>query len=437
MGGAGQQALAKALLIKRSSELPAARTNFPANALPLFVDEQGNCNLPGLKGFDEKLVRDFYKDLYETNLAAQETVSVAKSLHAQSAVILAQLRQKEIVEKQELASLNNRLSRLVRDNQRGQPAPTAESPLPIRMTRDRIADLEMLIQADEDARKQNTKLKFLANLALQNASRVQASAYDLCANSLRYCREGLFRLSFGGYLVGRTNAFVPIIKPLSEADFYEAISADIVNENMPYQPIRGTLAVDPTDRSQETKAVREAQEKNPALAWLRKDLQIILPPDQCFLDPSKIVTIDGFNWQSASNQNSARVVSSMVALDGSELKRPVALGKPMPRVYGNYPFANLPLPLGQILYYCAKAAETGDQPRVSWSVLARDFVCYHGQLSNNNSSSEFVGQPRQAADSNWFKPSDFGFFQQSRPWRASSRYGRHYPSSSKRSKTRT
>ena len=103
----------------------------------------------------------------------------------------------------------------------------------------------------------------------------------------------------------------------------------------------------------------------------------------------------------------------MVILDASELKRAAASGKPMPRLYGSYPFTNMPLPIGQLLYYCAKAANSGKQPTVCWSVLARDFVAVQGQLSNNNSASEFVGTPREANESNWFKPSDFGLFQKS------------------------
>jgi hypothetical protein len=409
-GGVGQSALSKALLIKHANELTAGRANFPANALPLFVNGDGYCNLAGRKSFDERLVRNFFRDLYETNLAALETVSTAKSLHAQSVIALSQINQKEVVERQELASLTNRLSRLVRDKQREQDNHSELSPLPIRLTQDRITDLEMLIKSDEEQRKQNLKLHFLANLTQQNASRVQSSTYDICANSLRLCRDGLFSINWGGYLIGKNNVFMPITRPMAEADFYEAIASNLVSET--YQPYREALPFDPTDLSAETKNIREAQIKNPAFAWIRKDLRVLLPPEQGFLEPSKVL-VDGVNWQSATSQSLARVNSCMVVFDADELKRPVASGKPMPRLYGNYPFGNMALPLGQLLYYCAKAANTGKQPTVSWSVLARNFVAYHGQLSNNSSATEFAGTPREASESNWFKPSDLGLFQKS------------------------
>jgi hypothetical protein len=408
-GGVGQRALSKVFLIHEANELPAARANFPANALPLFINAAGYCNLAGRKGFDEKSVRDFLRDLYDTNLAALETVSTARSLHAQSLAILAQISQREVENTQELASLTNQLSRLLRDqvNQKGNHAST--DVLPIRQTKERIADLQASLKADEAERKQNTKIRFLTALVQQNATRAQANTYEICANILRACRDGLFAMNWGGYLIGKDTVFMPITKPMTEADCQEAISANLINET--YQPFRATLPYDPTDHSPETKKIREAQSKNPALAWIRKDLRIFLPPEQGFLEPNKVFVAGG-EWQSGT-QGFGHVESCMVVLNSADLQKGGPAGKAMPLIYGSYPFGNIALPIGQLLYYCARAADSGQQPTISWSVLARDFLAFHGQLANNNANIELTGRPKEASDSNWFKPSQFGLFQQS------------------------
>jgi hypothetical protein len=78
-GGLGQRAL-ESLFGNKTSPAGLPTENAPSSALPLMIGIDGKCNLSGGRGFDEKVVKAFLDDIYETNLAALESLSVATTV---------------------------------------------------------------------------------------------------------------------------------------------------------------------------------------------------------------------------------------------------------------------------------------------------------------------------------------------------------------------
>jgi hypothetical protein len=90
------------------------------------------------------------------------------------------------------------------------------------------------------------------------------------------------------------------------------------------------------------------------------------------------------------------VARGMVVLSSRAMWRNEA-GTPVPRGYAHYAFDNIPIPPGQLLYYCQSAMETGADPKVSWSVLLRDLVA----AKSSTSAEESVGSPIGSQQKGW------------------------------------
>ena len=411
--GVGQIALSKAFQVTQLNELPQANHNFPANSFPLFIDSTGNCNIVGSKSFDRALVHNFFKDLKATNLAAVESFSAAKSLHEQSVNSLYQLSQRQMIEQQELASLKHRLVHISRVvfvsiDRRAEIKALQESvdekkrALEKELIEKRMVELKEVIDEDEKERLYNVSLQHRTSVVAQNANRIQASTYELCANLSKFCRDGLFAITPGSYLVGQNTIFIPLTKPILEADLLESMDKDKDKQTPPKEkPLRlqtteesNNAAVPPYDASVETLQKSGESSKKLIMSWMKPELQVFLTAENAF---SKLenVRVGNESLQAKITAGSVlpKVTSCMLLFDSLNLNSDDPAKITPPRLTGIYPFSNISVPVNQLIYYCGKAIGTGQAPSVNWSVLARDFVACQGNVVKNNSTTEYVGAP--------------------------------------------
>jgi hypothetical protein len=411
--GVGQIALSKAFQVTQLNELPQANHNFPANSFPLFIDSTGNCNIVGSKKFDKVLLHNFFKDLKATNLAALESFSAARSLHEQSVNSLYQLSQRQMIEQQELASLKHRLvniSRAVfvsldtRSEIKEMQASADEKKRVVEkeLIEKRMVELKQVIDEDEKERIYNVSLQHKTSVVAQNANRIQTSTYELCANLSKFCRDGLFAVTPGGYLIGQNTIFIPLTKPILEADLLESIDKDNNKQDEDKEkPIRSQLvqeitnpAVPPYDPSTEPRLASDESSKKLIMSWLKPELQVFLTAENAF---SKLENVrigdESLKAKITAGSVLPKVASCMLLFDSLNLNADDPSKITPPKLTGNYPFSNISVPVNQLIYYCGKAMATGQAPSVNWSVLARDFVACQGNVVKNNSTTAYVGTP--------------------------------------------
>lgn len=148
----GQEMLKQAFSGKYSNNY------FPSSAIPLFIDEKGNCNLPGHNGFDLQLAIDFTNSLHQTNISSIEISSQAKSL---------------------LNKLNKKS-------------------------------------------KKETQLIHTINLIAQNADKAAFNSFELCKRlSENTCKGILRHKETNGFLLNSDKIFTPIMFALSENEILE------------------------------------------------------------------------------------------------------------------------------------------------------------------------------------------------------------------------
>jgi len=377
-GSTGQVALARAFSIYDHSNQGLRQSLFPQSALPLFVGKDGKCTIAGRRVFDQELVRDFLSSVQQTNLAAISSLATAKQLVSATNVALNQLEQKMFIEKQELASVSARLSRLEdvakKVKPSGKDSKDRESQHFIDLSKDRIATLNAIVEADEHQRKKFQRMHRLAVQATVNATKIATSTFDLGAHSLKFCRNGIYRLDGPNksFLVGTQFVFAPLVEPLSETDFAS---------------IESQKAFDASPDIQ--------QHKSP---WLAENLAALLSVQTAFPNGTDSVKVEGRSLTQLmqSPPSVAMPPSGMIVLN-SDAMRAGAAGRPDTNSYRQYAFANIPIPPGQLLYYCQNAVQTGDKPKVAWSVLLRDMVASKGAAS----TEEPVGNPIASNERNW------------------------------------
>ena len=186
---------------------------------------RGSCNLSGRNAFDKKLVLEFQNSLYETNLAAVESLAVAKLVIARINSELTQLDQKIFIEKQELASVINRLERLRRQaaNENLDTALNgkSEAARKIELAANTVESLKANITEDEEQRKALRHTNEMAIVTLDNATRVANETYEMCAHTFKLCKEGIWRIDkpHGGYVISRHYCFQPFVQAISGSDF--------------------------------------------------------------------------------------------------------------------------------------------------------------------------------------------------------------------------
>lgn len=374
-GAVGQLGLSRCFDIPLPSSIVRRTSVIPHSAIPLFVDSNGRCNLPGRSGFDKELLAGYMTSLYETNLAAFETYAAANLMIDRTKVLLSESDQKMFIQKQELESVSLRMNRLAKELPAAALAPMAgtnfeqeqtkvnqETLHQYRLTKSRFDALRLLIATAESNRSFHRRVQEAARHVLSNASHVASTTFEICQRSSSLCRDGLYRTDKppGAYILGTKMIFLPLVKPIQESEFYE-------------------FARD--EKRQESSSSIDVH-------WSKRNLNVLLDIKEAFkLIPDK-PTIDGRPLDAVLDQvRPQRVVPLTVILDG----------KSPPRVqsYETYPFSNLRIPAGQLFYYCRTAARTGSNPEVNWSVTIRDFVATR--------SDQAGGEPVPSHDAEWCK----------------------------------
>jgi hypothetical protein len=367
-GSIGQTALNKVFSIYNGgvSNLPAA--NFPQNAMPLFVDQNGKCNLSGRLGYDQQFVNDYLKAVYETNLAAVETAAVSKMVIARASAALSQLDQKIFIERQELNSVLNRVNRAVREKaaakDNGSPDEVSRQ---TDLANEKIDALKSSIATHEEDRTNLRRTNQLAQITTTNANQVGISTFELCTHAFKLCKEGVFRIDqpTKAFLISKKFVFTPCTKPVDESDFFKA----------------------------------EADVSADSKIWLSKDFDVIKSVENARLNPETVI-VEGHKY----NEFAAAVSVKQVATPSAIFLTTDALigtEAPKPLLSNTYPFDNIRIPSGQLFYYCKDAIRTGDAPKVSWSVVIRDLVASVGQ----NNSGQTTGNPIPSDHPDWCKVS--------------------------------
>lgn len=366
-GGIGQTALSRAFAIYTGALAGSPQVNFPQNALPLFVDRDGKCNLAGRKGYSDKFVNDYLKAIYDTNLAAVESAAVSRMVIARASAELTQLDQKIYIERQELNSVMNRFNRLGAETP---PAKARAAPNEVArqkaLIQDKLDALKISITADEDERAKLRKTNTLAQRTTATANQVGTTTYELCAQAFRLCKDGIFRIDrpTPAYIISRKFVFTPCTIPVDESDFFKPESEISANSKL----------------------------------WLTKSFDVVTTIETARLSADTMV--EGAKYSDFAESSILQQTNSpVVFLTTDEL---FSSTTPRPMIFNFYPFGNIRVPSGQLFYYCKDALRTGSAPAVSWSVVIRDLVASVGQNSMGNPS----GEPIPSDQPDWCKTSD-------------------------------
>lgn len=332
-GGTGQQLLSEVFKAKISQK------SFPASALPLYIDQQGDCNLPGRQGMDKTFVLNFIQDLYETNLASIESHNIARAILDRMNTAIEQQLQNLSIEREELHSIELRLSRLrkVKDHD-ADPQHAVELEKQENLHRgkqEKVAAIATLLNEYEAVRAR-------ARLALRNADGAWLSTWDIGSKLSFYTRTGLHRVESpcSGYLLGLKQVFTPQRVPISEEAIYEK----------------------PMDQ-------RQPPPQSEAF-WMTPGLQVLQPADDGFI-------IEGLPLSEVRQRFRApdRAQPAFLAWTSSQL---ISDQKLEFRSLRQSPFENSGIGKAQLLYLAADAIRSGQNPEVTWTLLIRDQVAHKG-----------------------------------------------------------
>lgn|GEM_PF-2425626 len=409
--GPGQLALSHCFSIRdqrtMSNKIP------PASSLPLVVDANGKCVLAGKDKFDKELLRDFLSAVYETNLAALESLETSKQMINRAKASLKELDQKMYFERQELTSVSARMHR-IRTQMPFDPENSSKATGPLKpkdsenlrqynLAKDRLEALKELLINDKEQRDRYRKLNETARLVSLNANKVGITTYDLCTHSNQILVNGLARTQAPsrGFLLGGRFVFMPQPVPIQEEEFLLTDEEKQKRvESTPQKTVKGDLISDWTNPDMHLVA-----EANELLETGSKTIFVEgLPLKLYWLQPRDIPSWTKVTFVIDSNAlvetPEKRKLSNSDGKTASKTKAPVASGKdsnPPPSealvAFKDYAFGNIRIPAGQMLYYCANAVKTGTEPKVSWSVVIRDLISSRSEGS--------MGEPVSIPDGDW------------------------------------
>lgn len=315
-GGDGQ------LVLRTAFEAQPNRQALPNSAVPLIVDDTGNCNLPGNTGFDRKLVADLLEAVYETNLVANESLGLAKSIVSRMERAEAQVQQTIDVTNEELGSITGHRARI--ENSSAEPTPELKRLLKSEQ------ELTSAINVARAKLTEYQQVKARANTVIENAEAAGRASFDLCSNMANYAADGVMRVARdNSFLLGNVYVFHPIVRSVTEDEIYRGRGSDEF--------------------------------------WLQS-FSVLEPA------PERIAIQGRLQSNESAGSERNRAQPRFVLLDSREL-----LGTAAPRVLvlDRSPFADSAIPAGQLCYYAENALLTGDSPTVGWSLLVRDVVANH------------------------------------------------------------
>lgn len=329
-GGTGQQLLAEAFKAKLSTR------SFPASALPLFIDQEGKCNLPGRQGLDRNFVLNFIDDLYETNLASIESHNIARMVLNRMNLSIEQQLINVGMEKEELHSIEQRLARL---KAASHPASSVETSKEVQQQETlRKLKLEAVERANQRL-KEHEEIRTRARLALRNADTAWLATWEIGSKLNFYTKGGLHRVGepYFGYLLSGKQVFIPQNVPISEDDIYAQHGGTAPPSTSPFLSTKYQVLINADD-----KCIVEGL----PLADARTRFHSPSSASPCF-----------FAWTSAQLCSDQKLET---------------------RALRQSPFENSGIESSQLVYLAADAIRTGQSPEVTWSLLIRDQVAYKG-----------------------------------------------------------
>lgn len=321
------------LLLRNAFAATANADVLPHSAIPLQVDADGVCNLPGHRGFDRQLITDFLQAVYETNLASSESASIANSIITRLTAAHTEINHHIVSLNEELNSVNDRILRLETPNSR------AAELASLRLSQ---AQLKSNLETESNKIAEYGKIQGRAATVLINANKALESTFNLGSNVSKYAERGIFRLQKpeAAFLLSKTSVFMPATTAVDEDDIYRP----------------------PTAHSSR---------------WLAEQFAVLEQSAQN-------VAIDTHN-QTLADGNGVASRARFIVFDSRQITTAAAR---QPLALSSSPFGDSGIPAGQLVYYAQDALRTGKDPQVGWSVLIRDAVSSQADTTRTIISSD-------------------------------------------------
>ncbi|MBI4532812.1 MAG: hypothetical protein HY711_02605 [Candidatus Melainabacteria bacterium] len=332
-GGLGRAALGSAFALWGSNQA------LPPSALPLYVNAAGECNLPSRYGLDERLVKDFLVSLHRTNLAGIESQAMARIMSNRADLTLQQLSKDSLLSREELRSLSQRLDRI-----KGQGKTLKAISNEVVLLNNRAKMLNQQLRAVEAKQHLYFRKKALCSIVLANGEKAASKSFAVCFNMKQMIGTGLYRVEAPepGFLLGKGLYFVPRINPATEDEINEAALDERLIE---------------------------------ASSWVSREFLV-------FKEAHEPMVVEGLSLSEiVSRHELAMPMRPFVAILDSQAV--MASKTPAVKIFERSPFTNVPLTVGNLVYYARNALTTGRKTKVWWSVLIRDLAAlpqdYNGE----------------------------------------------------------
>lgn len=320
---------------------------FPDSALPLIVDKSGACNLPGHKSFDRDLAGQLLRSIYETNLAANDTLAVAEIMQKSSTRNLKEARDRCYLLSSELAYLKQKLAQMGEAGVKNSKGNINEE----------ISLRQSKLEYEESQQKILLQVSRLSTIARANAISVASASYECGAHLFKIAAQGVHKLDerTNAFVLGKHFIFLPQTQALGESELLEqaeTLSADAARS-------KGSTGM-------------------PVSPWLSNRLRVFGSAKNLLQKADTQISVEGralSEWQ--AQEDPARALPCTVVIDSRAFAPIKTKGKSfiMPNlVFANDPFTGPAMSLqeGQLVYYNQNALQSGKEKEVLWSTIARD-----------------------------------------------------------------
>jgi hypothetical protein len=369
----------------------ATANKFPPSTLPIVVDRSGAPNLPGQKGFDRKLVIDLLSGIYNTNLAAQETLATAQLMQSSSMRAYRASKERLFLAQTELDSLTSRLKNETKEDAR-------------KALSNEIDWRNNRITYEINEQKKQLRAYSLSQSAASNAAAVAGQSFECGSKLFQLTRVGINRLQQ--------------LKPINTALAPHAAAAFILGKRFIFMPLTESLResdiLDDAARAFEATAKSAGSASTASSPWLSKNLKIFAQVKNITDQADTTLLVEGRSLSDLKAETATSLkATAVVVVFTPDLIQQHPLGRAAkeeeskeeaqsePLYFKEYPFKGLSVAERQLLYYCQNGYQSASLPsgKVVWSILARDLVASKG-LNNNH---QRLGLPLAPTYTGWYK----------------------------------